>query len=162
MDAALDLPGLHALALAAAAGDACARAVRRIELQPEHPDALTARLEAARLDAARLDAARVTAAAGPAPRPLPDAAVDDRWAALLLDLAGFARTAIARLESARLARVEREGSRAVVTIALGAAAEAPERAFPVSLDPADGPAPVGLLFDLAHRLLEEGHPIGDG
>ncbi len=157
MDAALDLPGLHALALAAAAGDARARAVRRIELQPEHPDALTARL-----DAARLDAARVTAAAGPAPRPLPDAAVDDRWAALLLDLAGFARTAIARLEGARLARVEREGSRAVVTIALGAAAEAPERAFPVSLDPADGPAPVGLLFDLAHRLLEEGHPIGDG
>jgi hypothetical protein len=152
MDAALDLPGLHALALAAAAGDARARAVRRIELQPEHPDALTA----------RLDAARVTAAAGPAPRPLPDAAVDDRWVALLLDLAGFARTAIPRLEGARLARVEREGSRAVVTIALGAAAEAPERAFPVSLDPADGPAPVGLLFDLAHRLLEEGHPIGDG
>ncbi|WAB82060.1 hypothetical protein OVN18_03365 [Microcella daejeonensis] len=157
MDAALDLPGLHALALAAAAGDARARAVRRIELQPEHPDVLTARLAAA-----RLDAARVTAAAGPAPRSLPDAAVDDRWAALLLDLAGFARTAIARLEGARLARVEREGSRAVVTIALGAAAEAPERAFPVSLDPADGPAPVGLLFDLAHRLLEEGHPIGDG
>lgn len=58
--------------------------------------------------------------------------------------------------------IERLGSTATLTIEIDSGDSTIRRRHHVPLDPSASNMQVGVMFDLAQQLLEEGQPIGEG
>ena len=97
-----------------------------------------------------------------APTDWPVGEEDERWNALLFDVGSFSTTALARVQGARLVSIERLGSTATLTIEINGGDSTIRRRHHVPLDPSASNMQVGVMFDLAQQLLEEGQPIGEG